>query len=110
MSSLVEVSNLKKYFEITKIESHPTHKVARVEGILQSRYAAGYIVHRRKFPDYENQLINWPNEKKDGPDVFSMCVQLLDPFAAYASDPDEDDLAEDEYPPLEAVIGDYRNM
>jgi len=96
------------YFEIEPIKHGKTGKVERVEGVLSPRYAAGYITHQRRFPEYEEQLLDWPNGKKDGPDVVAMAITLLDPLAAFAfdiEDEDEDKLAKDQYPPLDEVMG-----
>ncbi len=92
------------YFEIDEIMHGRVGKIERVEGILSPRYSAGYITHQRRFVDYESQLLDWPNGKKDGPDVVAMAVALLDPFAAYAFDhegDDEDALAKDMFEPIE---------
>ena len=95
------------YFEIEPI-THVMRKIERVEGILQPRYAGGYMRHARRFPRLETQLLDWPRGKMDGPDALSMAVSLLDPYAAMAADP-ETDLTEDEYEPLEkAMGGDWR--
>jgi hypothetical protein len=102
----------KAYFEIEPITHGRTAKSPRVEGVLSPRYAAGYITHQRRFPEYEEQLTDWPNAKQDGPDVVAMTVTLLDPFAALVGDEDEHGQSvyeKDEYPPLEQVIGgDFR--
>ena len=103
----------RSYFNIEPILHGKTGKVERVEGILSPRYAAGYITHQRRFPEYEEQLLDWPNGKKDGPDVVAMAVTLLDPVAAFAFDPendDEDKLAKDQFRPLDEVLeGDWRS-
>lgn len=91
-----------RYFEIVPI-THSTKKDERIKGILQPRYAAGYIKHNRRFPDYESQLLDFPAGKKDAPDAVAMAVSLLDPYAAAAADP-EKDLADDTMPPLEEVF------
>jgi hypothetical protein len=99
------------YFEIEPITHGRTGKTERVEGILSTRYTAGYITHERHFPLYEEQLLDWPNGKKDGPDVVAMAVQLLDPFAAYAFDPESEDadkLAKDQFEPLDEFLDEYR--
>lgn len=90
------------YFEIEELSHGRTGKVERVEGVLQPRYAAKYIRHVGHFPEYESQLLDWPNGKKDGPDVVAMAITLLDPYAAAAIDPNVD-LAADEYPELSAM-------
>lgn len=81
----------KAYFEIEPIGHHSRSKGERIEGILSPRYASGYITHERSFPDLELQLLNYPNEALDGPDAEAMMVQLLDPYAAFAFDPEDED-------------------
>jgi len=103
----------KAYFEITPIMHGRMGKRERVEGVLSTRYKAGYITHQRVFPQYEEQLMDWPNGKKDGPDAVAMAVTLLDPLAAYAFDPGEDgenNLEKDSMPSLyEVMDGDWRS-
>jgi hypothetical protein len=82
----------KAYFEVTPITHGQQGKIPRVEGILQPRYAAGYISHQRLFPELEAQLLEWPNDKKDFPDVVAMCISLLDPYAALAFQPGNTDI------------------
>jgi hypothetical protein len=96
-----EMFRKKRYFEITPI-THKTKKEERVEGILQPRYANGYVIHARPFPLLEGQLLDWPNGKKDFPDALAMAVALLDPMAAAAAG--EKDLGEDEYDDLDKVF------
>lgn len=103
-----KVHGPKAYFQIEPIKHGKTAKIARVEGVLSPRYTAGYVTHQRRFPDLEEQMLDWPNGKKDGPDVIAMAVTLLDPFAAWASDPEgeeEDKLAKDQYPSLDEELG-----
>lgn len=87
------------YFEITAIGHHSQKKEDRIRGILQPRYAAGYVVHTRPFPLLETQLQDFPNGKRDVPDALAMAIALLDPYAAQAADP-EKDLGQDEYEPM----------
>ena len=84
--------------------THKTQKDKRIRGILQPRYASGYIYHQRRFAEYESQLLDYPNGKVDCPDVASMAISLLDPYAAQATDPNTD-LAKDCYEPLTKVLG-----
>lgn len=100
-----EMFREKLYFEIEEIRHGTTKKHDRVEGVLQPRYAAGYINHLESFHEYEAQLLDWPNGKKDGPDVVAMAITLLDPYAAAAADPSID-LAANEYEPLDDLVGD----
>tara|TARA_R110002153_G_scaffold274298_2_gene448181 strand:+ start:1512 stop:3119 length:1608 start_codon:yes stop_codon:yes gene_type:complete len=95
-----EMFRKKAYFEIVPLSHGRTSKHERVEGILQPRYANGYIKHCRVFPELEAELLDWPNGKKDYPDAVAMAISLLDPYAAQAADP-EVDLTADEYKPLE---------
>lgn len=87
------------YFEITEIK-HSAKKAERILGILQPRYANGYIIHTHRFTRLETQLLDFPAGKDDDPDALSMAISLLDPYAAAAAD-DTIDLGADEYEPLE---------
>lgn len=90
------------YFEIEAVHNQ-RKKELRIEGVLQPRYAARYIWHARKFPEYETQLLDWPSPRRfDRADAFAGAVTLLDPYAAHAAG---EDLGKDEMPPLEDVIG-----
>lgn len=96
-----------QYFEIIPIK-HSQKKEERIEGILQPRYANGYIQHVRHFPLLETQLLDWPNGKRDYPDALAMMIALLDPAAALAGGNDNDP-GKDEYPDLETVFeGEWR--
>lgn len=86
------------YFEIAEIK-HGIKKTDRILGILQPRYANGYIIHTKRFHLLETQLLDFPNGKDDYPDVIAMAISLLDPYAAAAAD-DTIDLAADEYEAL----------
>ena len=94
------------YFEVTKI-THANKKEERIEGFLHPRYSSGYITHQRAFPEYESQLLDWPNGKKDGPDSAAMGVSLLDDVAwvggTKVDSPNA--LEEDEYEPLPSGFG-----
>lgn len=70
------------YFEVLEIRHNSDQdKIKRVQGTLAPRYAAGYITHQRQFFELETQLEDWPNGKKDGPDVVAMAITLLDASA-----------------------------
>lgn len=75
----------KAYFEIESIK-HSTDeaKHKRIEGVLQPRYAAGYVTHQASFPGLVTALTDWPNCKMDEPDAVAMAVTLLDEFAGLA--------------------------
>lgn len=99
------------YFEIDEITHGKTGKVERVEGILGPLYRSGYITHERRFAEYESQLFDWPNGKKDGPDSVAMAIALLDPYASLAFDSDNPDphkLEKDQYKPLYEEVGNWR--
>lgn len=104
-----EMFRKKRYFEIQSI-THSQKKETRVEGVLQPRYANGYIVHTRRFPELESQLLDWPNGKKDVPDVVAMAITLLDPYAGQAGMDEGNDLGDDEYEDLDVVLeGDWKS-
>lgn len=93
----------KHYFEVESITHTSSQKKHdRVEGVLQYRYSNGYVHHQRHFPELETQLMDWPNGKKDAPDSLAMAIKLLDDFAGVAG---SDDPEEDEYKPLDEVMG-----
>lgn len=98
-----EMFRKKHYFEIKPI-THSAKKTERIEGVLQPRYAAGYISHQREFPVINTMLLDWPNGGFDDVDAVAMAITLLDPFAALAGDPDHD-WDEDEYEDLETLVG-----
>lgn len=93
-----EMFRKKQYFEITPI-THAMKKTERILGILQPRYANGYIHHARYFPKLETQLLDFPMGHDDHPDAVAMAVALLDPYAAAAAG--DFDLEKDEYEPIE---------
>ncbi|WP_417436488.1 hypothetical protein [Idiomarina abyssalis] len=94
------------YFEIEKL-THAQKKTERIEGFLHPRYSSGYVTHQRVFPEYNSQLLDWPNGKKDGPDAAAMAVSLLD-SSAWAAGTDSDSgasVVDDVYEPLPANFG-----
>lgn len=100
-----EMFRNKYYFEVEEIKhTSQQKKTDRVEGILQPRFASGYVVLREKFDRLISQLLDWPNGKMDFPDALAMAVSLLDPYAAQAADPSFD-LGDDEMEPLDEMIG-----
>jgi len=99
------------YFEITEVP-HRTKKSNRIIGILQARYASGYIKHIRRFADLEMELYDYNPDIEDQPDdcadALAGAIALLDPYAAEAVG--DVDLGKDEYEPLEAVFeGEWRS-
>ena len=101
-----EMFRKKLYFEIKEIK-HVRKKTERIKGILQPRYAAGYIYHCGDFPQLKTQLLDFPRAgtHDDFPDALAGAVALLDPYAASAAG--EFDLAADAYATtLDEEIGD----
>lgn len=97
-------SGIRQYFEIKPI-THSSDKVLRIRGVLFPRYFSGYITHQRAFGEYTVQLLDFPNGKKDGPDAVAMAITLLDDAASVAGG---DTPAQDSYPPLTKILGNYR--
>lgn len=97
-----EMFRRKIYFEITPL-THGEKKEERIEGILQPRYANGFIQHQRRFVQLETQLLDWPNGGFDWADSAAMAVSLLDDFAAVAGG--EGEAEKDTMPPLDEVFG-----
>ena len=69
------------FFEVIPVTHGRQGKLERVQGVLQPRYWAGYISFESRDPLVEEQLIEWPNSKLDGPDAIAMSIALLDPMA-----------------------------
>lgn len=92
------------YFEPQAI-THKTQKESRIAGVLQPRYAGGYIVHVREFPELQAQLLEFPHSSRmDRMDALAGGIALLDPYAAEAAG--DKDLAADEYAEsLEEQVG-----
>lgn len=99
-------SGVNQYFEVKGI-THSSDKVLRIKGVLYPRYASGYITHQRMFGEYTKQLLDFPNDKLDGPDAVAMAITLLDEAAGIAGG---DSVGEDAYEPLEKLIGNYRRF
>lgn len=102
-----EMFRKKYYFEPIKV-THKTKKFMRIKGMLQPRYAGGYIYHSCNCTKLESQLLDFPNGKYDDhADAMAGAVALLDPLASFAIG-DGEDPAKDEYPPLEEELGEWR--
>jgi hypothetical protein len=96
-----------RYFELEAV-THKTRKVDRIRGILQPRFANGYIAFCRPFTKLQMQLTDFPNAAHDDwPDALAGCVSLLDPFAAAASGKD---LETDEYEDIDEELGEWRRI
>jgi hypothetical protein len=107
-----EMFQRKIYFEISRITHGNQGKIERVEGVLQPKYANGFITHQRIFPELETQLLDWPKGKKDFPDAEAMAIALLDEYAALtAPQTNGQSLADDAYEPLDEIFdGDWRRF
>lgn len=99
-----QIAGTKAYFEVEAITHGNTGKSERIKGILKPLYHSGYITFERVFTDLETQLFDYPAAYDDFPDVISMCVGQLDPFAALHLG-DETDLAKDTAEPLSDDFG-----
>lgn len=69
------------YFEVTPILHGKLGKIARVQGLIKPRWRAGHVSAEFDFPVLKTHFSDWPNGKRDGPDVVAMGIQLLDPYA-----------------------------
>jgi hypothetical protein len=72
------------YFEVTPITHgrHDGSKIMRVQGLLAPRVKSGHVSFERQFGTLKSQLDEWPNGKKDGPDMLAMGIGLLDPYSS----------------------------
>lgn len=101
-----EMFRRKYYMEVQATNPGRASKHDRINGILQPRYAAGYVWHAGHFPDYVAQLLDFPNGKHDdGPDAVAGAVSLLDPYAPMMAG---GDLGDDQYKPLDEELGEWR--
>ena len=107
IAEVARVGAAKAMFEITPIK-HRTDvsKVQRVQGILKPLISAGWLSFAQKWPVLHDQLINWPQGKRDGPDCVAMSIALLDPFVTIGLDEaGEADLLRDRAPSLRVALG-----
>lgn len=94
-----EMARRQRFFEITPIvQGSHIRKDDRIVGILAPRYSNGYIRHRRPLPNLEQNLLDWPNGKKDFADAAAMALSLLGETAMTASPGDA--ITQDQYEPL----------
>lgn len=100
-----EMFRKRDYFEVVAVNNQ-TKKELRIQGVLQPRYSAGYVWHVRRFPEYETQLLDWPNPQRfDRADAMAGAIALLDPHAAEAAG---EDLGRDQYGSLDDELPDWR--
>jgi hypothetical protein len=98
-----EMARRQRFFNIIPIFQGPDKsKDDRIGGILQPRYANGYVRHSKPLPLLENQLMDFPNGKKDYADATAMMFALLGETQALAA-PDGL-IGQDEFDPLPPMI------
>lgn len=103
-----EMFRKKYYFEPIAVTNRKK-KTERIKGILQPRFAGGYITFCCDCSDIVSILLDFPNNShEDEADALAGAVALLDPFASFAIG-DGKDPAEDEYAPLEEELGEWRS-
>lgn len=87
-----EMFRKKHYFEVLPvIHGSKTSKFTRIKGVLQPRYANGYIQHYVPIPELESQLLDFPTGVHDDhPDGLAGAIALLDPVAGAASNENAD--------------------
>lgn len=103
-----EMFRKRYYFEPIKV-TNTTDKKKRIKGVLQPRFAGGYVFFSTPCQKLEAQLLDFENTvHEDHSDATAGMISLLDPFAAQAAD-ESADLGNDEYQPLDEVLGDWRS-
>lgn len=96
-----EMARRGRFFNIEPIIQNQD-KTQRIKGILQPRYANGYIRHARPFPELEAQLEDFPGGKMDYPDAVAMAMKLIGETAMVAAEGDDlPSIFGNEYPPLD---------
>jgi hypothetical protein len=95
-----EMARKQKFFVVTPIvQGSKVSKDDRIAGVLQPRYANGYIKHQRRLPTLEAQLQDFPNGKKDYADAAAMALSLLGESGMLAA-PADSPVTQDQYEPL----------
>lgn len=100
-----QIAGMKAYFEVEAITHGKTGKNERIKGILKPLYHAGAITFERVFTDLEEQLFDYPAGNDDFPDVVTMAVKQLDPFAALGAMEEGQDMTKDNAEPLPDDFG-----
>lgn len=83
------------------VQGAEKNKDDRIAGVLQPRYASGWVRHQKILPRLEAQLMDFPTGKKDYADACAMMMALLGESQGLAAP--EDAKSQDEYdalPPL----------
>lgn len=97
-----EMARRQRFFHIVPIVQGPdVRKDDRISGILQPRYANGYVRHSKPLPALESQLQDFPNGKKDYADATAMMFSLLGETQALAAPAGS--IGKDEYDPLPSL-------
>jgi len=97
-----EMFRKKMYFEVVPV-TNARAKHARIKGILQPRFAAGYISFATQLPELVGELLDFPlGQHDDFADGLAGAVSLLDP-AAFLAESDGEEAAK--VVPLDEVIG-----
>ena len=98
-----EMARRRQFFNVKAIvQGNQKTKEQRIEGILQPRYANGYVRHAKYLPRLEAQLQDFPNGKVDYADGAAMMFALLGETQFLAADPET--IGQDEYEPLPPLI------
>lgn len=98
-----EMARRQRFFDITPIvQGSHIRKDDRIVGILAPRYSNGYIKHRRVLPNLEQNLLDWPNGKKDFADAAAMALSLLGESQMLVMP--EDAITHDEYVALDEAL------
>ena len=98
-----EMARKQKFFYVKPIiQGNDKTKDDRIAGILQPRYANGYVRHQKVFPNLEQQLLDFPNGKKDYADACAMMFSLLGESQLLAAPPET--FHEDEYEALPPML------
>lgn len=95
-----EMFRKKRVFVVEEMKHGKQGKDERIKGILRPLYANGFLAHANRFPIYETQLLDYPDGKKDGPDVVAQAIKLLSPWIANSIDPEDTETDGDEYESL----------
>lgn len=98
-----EMARRQQFFNIKAIiQGNDKTKQQRIEGILQPRYANGYVRHAKVLLKLEAQLQDFPNGKYDYADACAMMFSLLGETQFLAAP--EGISHQDEYSPLPDAV------
>jgi hypothetical protein len=99
------------YFETTPIFHGKVGKITRIKGIMKPLVWSGQVTFEERWGALHNQLVDFPGQLLDGPDVCAMAIALLDPYVLLnLGEEGVADLEKDTAPPLALVVGgDFRS-